>query len=313
MTTHGVRADWLEDYHRDGYVVLRGAFSPAEVAAVNAEAVRLCRADWGTVDFDPDTVAERDPGAPAGTAGPAGRYPDDDASDDASDDADDEVLRRYLCLHFPHKASPLLRDTLAHPVLVDALTRVIGPDVKSMQSMLFLKSEGKPGQAWHQDELFIPTRDRSLTAAWIALDDARVDNGCLWALPGSHRAGVLYPDREHDDPRYDCTVEAFDFPYRDEDAVPLEVDAGDVVLFDGYLLHKSLPNTARRGTRRALVHHYMSAQSLLPWFHRPGVHLGKTDHRDVVLVAGTDPYRWKGYEDLFAAEVRPDREGGCRR
>ena len=54
------------------------------------------------------------------------------------------------------------------PRLVDVLTQLIGPDIKAMQSMLFIKAEGKPGQAWHQDEYFIPTRDRSLTAAWIA-------------------------------------------------------------------------------------------------------------------------------------------------
>ena len=181
----GLRPDWVDDYERDGFVVLRGAFPAEEVAAVNAEAVRLCRADYGTIWWDPDDPLGA--GAENPATGGGGR---DDTDDDLDDD---EVLRRYLCLHFPHKASPLVRDTIAHPVLVDALTRVIGPDVKSMQSMLFLKSEGKPGQAWHQDELFIPTRDRSLTAAWIALDDARIDNGCLWALPGSHRAGVLYP------------------------------------------------------------------------------------------------------------------------
>ena len=299
--------DWFDDYTRDGFAVLRGALSAAEVAAVNDEALRLCRSDYGTLTFDPEAD-----GASTGRQAPSGAdLPDDDLPDDNL--SDDEVLRRYLCLHFPHKASALMNGMLSHPVLVQALTRVIGPDVKAMQSMLFLKSEGKPGQAWHQDEFFIPTRDRSLTAAWIALDDARIDNGCLWALPGSHRAGVLYPDREHEDPRYDCSLEAFDFPYRDEDAVPLEVDAGDVVLFNGYLLHKSLPNTAQRGTRRALVHHYMSAQSLLPWVHRPGVHLGKTDFRDVVLVAGEDPYAWKGHEDISIAEVRPDRDGGCRR
>jgi Phytanoyl-CoA dioxygenase (PhyH) len=65
----------------------------------------------------------------------------------------------------PHKLSELIYGMLAHPVVVDALTQLIGPNVKAMQSMLFIKSEGKPGQAWHQDELFIPTRDRSLTTA----------------------------------------------------------------------------------------------------------------------------------------------------
>ena len=299
--------DWVQRYHRDGYAVLPAAFDRAEIDAVNAEALRLCRGDYATSSLTGEHPSERR----AATDGAAPDPTDPDLTD--PDLTDDELLRRYLCLHFPHKGSAVIAETMRHPALVAALTQVIGPDVKAMQSMLFLKSEGKPGQAWHQDELFIPTRDRSLTAVWVALDDARVDNGCLWVLPGSHRAGVLYPDREHDDPRFDCAVEAHDFPYTDDQAVPVEVDAGDVVVFNGYLLHRSLPNTRARGLRRALVHHCMSAQSLLPWFHQPGVQIGKTDHRDVVLVAGTDPYRYKGYEDVFAAEVRPDREGGCRR
>ena len=106
-------------------------------------------------------------------------------------------------------------------MITDVLTRVIGPDVKCMQSMLFIKSSGKPGQAWHQDEDFIPTRDRSLAGAWIAIDDAVIDNGCLWILPGSHKPGILWPMYPHNDERYDCTSMSYDFTYRDEDAVPV--------------------------------------------------------------------------------------------
>jgi len=277
----------LEQFDRDGYTVLTGALSPDEVADLNAEALRIARGERGQV---------------------RGLAPVTDT------DADDDVIRRYACVHYPHKISPVMRDALAHPRVVAALTAIIGPDVKAMQSMLFTKGEGKPGQAWHQDEYFIPTRDRSLTAAWIALDDATVDNGCLWALPGSHRPGVIYPDREHDDVRFDCTVEAYDFPYRDEDAVPLEVPAGSVIVFNGYLLHRSLPNTGRRGLRRALVNHYMSARSLLPWRLPPdGTHIAKWDYRDVVLVAGTDPYAYKGTTDTSEPYIRPDRDGGCDR
>jgi phytanoyl-CoA hydroxylase len=128
--------------------------------------------------------------------------------------------------HFPHKISALFRDIVRAPSIVDALTGVIGPNVKMMQSMLFIKAEGKPGQAWHQDETHIPTRDRSLTAAWIALDDATVENGCLWVIPGSHRRGVLYPVRDQPDSRFDCTQEAYRFGYREADAVPVELFAG---------------------------------------------------------------------------------------
>ena len=191
---------------------------------------------------------------------------------------------------------------------------MIGPNVKAMQSMLFVKSEGKPGQPWHQDEYFIPTRDRSLTAVWIALDDATIENGCLWVLPGSHRRGVLYPDREQDDPGFDCSIEAYDFPYRDSDAVPVEIPAGSAVIFNGYLLHRSLQNSGRHGFRRALANHYMSAESLLPWMEAAsGRHVGKHDYRDIVLVAGEDPYAYKGIEDIARPHTRPDKDGGCDR
>ncbi len=274
-------------YHRDGYVVLADALSASAVQVLREEAVRICRGQLGAVE------GVQPPGA---------------------DEPDELVVRRHLCIHFPHKLSERMRGTLAHPVVVDGLRQLIGPNIKAMQSMLFIKSEGKPGQAWHQDELFIPTRDRSLTAAWIALDDATVENGCLWVLPGSHRPGVLYPDRGHRDARFDCEVEAYDFPYRDEDAVAGEVPAGAVVVFNGYLLHRSLPNSGRHGLRRALVNHYMSAASLLPWMLPPaGVTMGRADHRDIVLVAGADPYAYKGTVDVMPPHVRPDGQGGCLR
>lgn len=59
---------------------------------------------------------------------------------------------------------------------------VIGPNVKAMQSMLFLKSEGKPRQAWHQDESFIP-RGPLAHRGVGDLDDVTFENGCLWLLP----------------------------------------------------------------------------------------------------------------------------------
>ena len=97
-----------------------------------------------------------------------------------------------------------------------------------------------------------------------------------------------------------------DFPYSDGDAIPVEVEAGSVVLFNGYLLHRSLPNRAKSGYRRALVNHYMSAESLLPW-HFPS----KDDFRDIVMVAGKDPYTFKGTVNKSEVHVRPNGEGGC--
>jgi phytanoyl-CoA hydroxylase len=281
------RNDSVSDYDNRGYLIIPDLLDNGLLEAARAEALRICRGDLGEID---------------------GVTPLGPAEDDAA------VLRRYLCIHFPHKVSSLFRDIAQLPAATAALNSIIGPNVKMMQSMLFIKSEGKPGQAWHQDETHIPTRDRSLTAVWIALDDATIENGCLWVIPGSHRSGVLYPDRPLDDPRFDCTREAYGFRYDEQQAIAVELPAGAALVFDGYLLHRSLPNTGRHGLRRALANHYMSAESLLPWF--PPAHqepMGVTDHRDILLVAGEDPYAFKGVTDLMRPHIRPDGRGGCLR
>jgi ectoine hydroxylase-related dioxygenase (phytanoyl-CoA dioxygenase family) len=278
-------AEAADFYRENGFLVVENCISPEGVAELRRETTEVCRGRRGALN---GITAAR------------------------QDETDDEVLRRYLCIHFPHKISEAMRRYVAHPSYVDVLTRIIGPNVKCMQSMLFIKASGKPGQAWHQDEFFIPTRDRSLTGGWLAMDDATVENGCLWILPGSHQQGIIYPQHEHGDRRFDCAGEAYEFPYRDEDAVPVEVKAGSIVFFNGYLLHRSLPNYAKGGYRRVLVNHYMSAESLLPW-HQPkeGESMATADHRDILMIAGKDPYRWKGTVDSHQVWVRPSGEGGC--
>lgn len=275
----------LSEYAKHGFTVVRNALSRMELEELIAETTAICRGQRGTVN---------------------GVVPANGTDSEA------EILQRYLCIHFPHKISEVMHRYLAHDAIVDALTQTIGPNVKCMQSMLFIKAAGKPGQAWHQDEFYIPTRDRSLTGAWIALDDATVENGCLWVIPGSHRHGVLWPQHRHDDRRFDCAGESCGFPYTDADAIPVEVPAGAIVVFNGYLLHRSLPNVARHGYRRALVNHYMSAESLLPW-HPPanGEGMGMSDFRDIVMVAGQDPYAFKPIINVSKPHVRASGEGGC--
>ena len=39
--------------------------------------------------------------------------------------------------------------------------------------------------------------------------------------------------------------------------------------------------------------------------------MGRADHRDIVMVAGTDPYAYKGTTDVMRPHVRPDGQGGC--
>lgn len=283
-------------YREQGFLVVADALAAPEVDELVAETVRICRGERGCIS--------------AGTSHGGGKAREVTDEEKAAL-PDDEIIARYLCIHHAHKFSPLMRRTLAHPAIVEVLTKVIGPNVKCMQSMLFIKAAGKPGQAWHQDEDYIPTRDRSLAGAWIAMDDATIENGCLWVIPGSQKPGVLWPQYPHKDARFDCAYESYDFPYKDSDAVPVEVPRGAIVFFNGYLLHRSLPNVKKQGFRRALVNHYMSAESLLPWGHQPNVPVAKLDNREIVMIAGKDPYAYKGITDTVKPHVRPAGEGGC--
>ena len=171
--------------------------------------------------------------------------------------------------------------------------------------MLFVKGPGKKGQSWHQDEYYIPTRDKSLTGVWIAIDDASVENGCLWVVPGSHQPGYIMPRVANNSGEY-ADVDTIDVSgYSSEEIIPLEAKKGDVVFFHGYLLHSSLRNKTDHYFRTALVNHYMSAESMLPW-DQDGKFTLTEDLRDIVMVAGTDPYSYKPIIDMNRPYLRPE-------
>ncbi len=265
--------DQVRSYVENGFLVVPDLIQPEEVAEMVDDTIRLAR----------------------------GGYPCDGIKPVPETSSDDEVLRQVLCIHQPHFISPVMEKYVRHPKICGVLSQTIAAhlpfwdgSVKCMQSMLFVKPPGFQGQAWHQDEIYIPTRDRSLAGAWIALDDATIENGCLWVVPGSHRRGFLFPQRQHNQPdEFDFAGESHGFDESLE--VPVEVKRGSVVFFNGYLLHRSRKNRSQV-YRKVLVNHYCNAWSHLPWRLEEGQSVATADVRTILPVAGRDPYAWKGYQ-----------------
>ena len=107
-------AKWKQDYERDGFLVVESAFSDKEVELLNNEIAAVARGDLGEVK---------------------GR--------------DGDAWESYLAFHHPHKVSALYRETMSHERITEVLQAVVSPNVKSMQSMFFVKvsseqSEGAP-------------------------------------------------------------------------------------------------------------------------------------------------------------------------
>lgn len=263
-------------YKELGYVVVPDLFTAEEIATLKKETADIFRGKRGVIEGMLDTEEGM---------------------------SDEEVLKQYVAIHFPHKLSPVIYEYLFHHRITEVLTKIISPNVKCMQSMLFVKGPGKAGQSWHQDEFYIPTRDRSLTGVWIAIDDATVENGCLWIIPG--KPGYIMRRVENGSNEY-ADVDTVDVTAYAGEAIPVEVKRGSVVFFHGYTLHSSLRNKTTDCFRTALVNHYMSAESMLPW-DQDGNLPATEDLRDIVMVAGEDPYEWKGIVDATKPYLRPEK------
>lgn len=273
-----VTPDNVKFYQDYGYLIAPELISAEEILALKADTTKIFSGEYGTVE---------------------GMLPVSD------NETDTDILKKYVAIHFPHKISPVIKEFLSQKNIVEVLTKTVSPNVKCMQSMLFVKGPGKAGQAWHQDEFYIPTRDKSLVGVWIAIDDASVENGCLWIVPGSHKPGYIMPRVPSNSGEY-ADVDTIDVSsYNKEEIVPVPVNSGGVVFFNGYLLHSSLRNKATNNFRTALVNHYMSAESMLPW-DQDGKLPATEDLRDIVLVAGKDPYDYKPLVDLNKPYLRPE-------
>ena len=93
----------------------------------------------------------------------------------------------WLRVHMLHRLSPIHERFLLHPRVLDVLEAIIGPDVLALQSMLFFKQPGQPGQGYHQDSYYIPTFPDTLCGAWLALDPCH-DRERLPVVHGGHPA-----------------------------------------------------------------------------------------------------------------------------
>ena len=151
-------------------------------------------------------------------------------------------------------------------------------DALVLQSMYIFKQPGIGGEVGcHQDATFLYTEPITVTGFWFAIEDATLENGCLWAAPGGHRQGGLRQifKRTGTMTDHDGTVfERLDdtpLPTPPDELVPLEVPAGTLVVLHGLLPHWSGPNRSSQ-SRHAYSVHCISASAEYPawnWLQRP--------------------------------------------
>ena len=234
-----------DQFQRDGYLVLPGFKSLDEIARLRARAAEIVN------DFDASATRSifttKDQTSATDdyflrSDNTIRCFFEEEAFGPDGQLRQDKSLSINKIGHALHDLDPVF-EAFSRDARLAGVARDLGlREALVWQSMYIFKQPGIGGEVkWHQDATFFETTPISVTTFWFALEDATIDNGCLWVEPGGHRGPMRERFVRNGD---DITMETLDTtPWPDDSvAVPLEAQAGSLVCFHGLLPHYSAPN-----------------------------------------------------------------------
>jgi phytanoyl-CoA hydroxylase len=158
----------------------------------------------------------------------------------------------------PHEINDLALHVLLDARLREVLETLLGEEVLAAQSMFYFKPPGARGQALHQDNFYLRVEPGTCVAAWVACDVIDRDNGGLEVVPGTHRLDLFCPELADSEVSF---AREYVAPPPGLAAVPVDMAPGDVLFFNGSLVHGSQPNRTADRFRRSFIGHYVGAST----------------------------------------------------
>jgi phytanoyl-CoA hydroxylase len=156
--------------------------------------------------------------------------------------------------HALHDLDPIF-DKFSRTPEIEQLVSDLGIDNPLLlQSMYIFKQPRIGGEVTcHQDATFLYAEPLRLIGLWFALEDATIDNGCLWAIPGGHRLGLKsrFVRAEGGGTRFEVID---DTPWPERQVQPLEVKRGSVIVLHPLLPHLSRKNRSPRSRHAYTLH-----------------------------------------------------------
>jgi phytanoyl-CoA hydroxylase len=168
------------------------------------------------------------------------------------------VQARDLCInkigHALHELDPVF-STFSHQKLLGDIMRDIGmvtPQIR--QSMYIFKQPNIGGIVnWHQDASFFFTTPQSVITLWFAIEDATLENGCLWVEPAGHQGALRERFNLKETQTTMVNLDKTPWP-TEKSGEPVEVKAGSLVVFQGLLPHYSAPNRSPKSRQAYTLH-----------------------------------------------------------
>jgi len=264
--------DRARDFERQGFLVLPGFVTAQACDALKARAEAL------VADFQPETVSVFTTHEQTRTSDEYFLSSGDKVRFFFEENAfrPDGSLRQDKALsinklgHAMHDLDPVFERFSRTPELAALASELGLTQPLLLQSMYIFKQPFIGGEVnSHQDSTFLYTEPATCLGFWFALEDATLENGCLWALPGGHTLGLKkrFVRAEGGGTAFQVLDST---PLPEEGMVPLEVKQGTLVVLHGLLPHKSGANTSPR-SRHAYSLHLIDATARYPednWLRR---------------------------------------------
>lgn len=197
----------------------------------------------------------------------------------------DELLARTIAaggdsysISTAHAKYGKVYDILTNPRIVSCVKDLLGENVVAWGSHFFCKMphDGK-SVAWHQDASYWPLTPSKAVTAWLAIDDADVENACMRFIAGSHHVGHL-TYRPSDSAEHNVLNQTIENAEQYGTPVDDELKAGEISIHSDLLLHGSEANNSDR-RRCGLTLRYCAAEvrAHMDW------------NQKGVIVSGSDP------------------------
>lgn len=254
----------LIDYQNKGYVVMPELFSSDEMQSLKSAANNI-------VDqFDPESTrsvfSTEDHSKTRDdyflSSGDKVRcFFEEGAFDSSGNLAQDKSLSINKIGHALHTLIPEFK-AFSHDNRVKQVALDLGLTKPQIHQSMYIFKQPKIGGVirWHQDATYFFSTPITVITYWVAVEDATIENGCLQVQSG----GDKYPLKEQfkrypDDSTELLTLSDISWP-NDDNAQPLEVKKGSLVVFNGLLPHFSAPNLSNQ-SRHAYTLHVTCATS----------------------------------------------------
>lgn len=218
----------MEQFEKEGYLIVKGLFSEDDLGEIE------------------DTFEQISHTTVAGHFEPV------------LDGTTSDPLKRYPRVMHPHRFNETAKRYMLHKPVLQVLGDLYGEEALAAQSMFYYKPPGSRGQALHQDNFYLQVEPGNCIAAWAAIDAATEENGGLLVVPKTGDYELSCPELADSNESF---TTHYVKPPKEQKAIPAIMDRGDVLFFNGNLIHGSYRNKTKDQFRRAFICHYANASA----------------------------------------------------